>query len=260
MVGDLEASSVAQTDLDATKEVRAGPGSDGGVDNCSDCLAHQPLCEGSMYERTRKNREDWGASDSYHAFDIRQMVELQGFYKDSLFSGCHVTLDSHNKDSILWTVQVHGISSCRPAVNTQYFKHTVNEGFPLEDFCRDARHKSVDEMNASCSCKYLSDSDDIRLTRGESVVSRYSEAVPGASTGSLAYNALPRDNVKHEAYMCPYHILFNLAGTCLTIYHRHIEGTHAQQSFIQRLASTMVGILMSLLFLMAACFPCHLNL
>ena len=64
--------------------------------------------------------------------------------------------------------------------------------------------------------------------------------------------------MSHLAFPC--YILFNLAGVCLIRYNCRIEGTWAQQGFIQRLVSTVLGVSMPLLYLMAACFPLHFYL
>ena len=84
--------------------------------------------------------------------------------------------------------------------------------------------------------------------------------VLGTNVASFAYIILPRNNDSETHSVLPYHVLFNLAGSCLTRYRCHIENTRDYQWFIQCLASTITGTSVPLLHFMAVCFPYHFYL
>ena len=87
----------------------------------------------------------------------------------------------------------------------------VDEGVPLEELCCDSPHNPIDELNPSCSCKHTMDNDD-NSNDGGGKCSRFSEADTGNSVGAFACTALPRDELKHKAYIFPCHILSSFAG------------------------------------------------
>ena len=106
-------------------------------------------------------------------------------------------------------------------------------------------------------CPLQTDKDD---SDDEGDFGRFLEALLGTSARAPAYTALHRNASVIEPFAFPCHLLLNLARACLTRYNRWVEGTRAQQCFIQQLASTVLGVSMSPLYLMAACFPHHFYL
>ena len=237
----------------ASDNNEANDNSDNEFSDSSACLrGPQKVREQTLLERTREIKEDWADQYGSHAFDVGRVVELRGFRDRVHLNGCHAILDSYDNISDHWVARLRGDTTKSVVVETCNLRRVIDDEFPLDEFCCDTQWNPMDEMCPTQTGK--NDSDD------EGDRTRFSQALPGTNAGVTACAALRRGESVHEPYAFPCHVLFNLAGACLTRYNRRIEGTRAQQCFIQRLASTVLGLSMPLLYVMAACFPRHFYL
>ena len=55
----------------------------------------QKICGQILLEHTREIKEDWSDQHGKHAFDVGQMLELQGFRDRVYLNVCHVILDTY---------------------------------------------------------------------------------------------------------------------------------------------------------------------
>ena len=134
-------------------------------------------------------------------------------------------------------------------VKPQNIQPITDDVFPFRDYCCGSQWNLIDQVD-EYNC--------IHHDNEHAIYQR--NTFPGTNTTSFAYNILPSFNDSEIPSVFLFHVIFNLAGSCLTRYRHHIKGTRAQQCFIQHLASTITGTSIPFLYLMVVCLPLHFYL
>ena len=203
----------------------------------------------SLIEKIRDLMEYIDKMDRFHAFNVGEIAQLCFLHKDTQHNGCHVIVEDYDEDKHHWIVHLCGDPlKVKQIVKHQTIQPITDDRFTFEDFCCDSQWNPIDEA----------DEQNCINNGNEHIYHR--DTIPGTNDASFTYNILPRKNDSEIPSIFPSHVLFNLAGSCLTRYKHRIDGTQTQRCFIQRLASTITGSSVPLLYLMGVCFPCHFYL
>ena len=119
----------------------------------------------------------------------------------------------------------------------------------LNEFVIDSGYLPRDGREDDDSC----DSDESMQASDAS--ERIDEGMVATNAGQLPTTVLER--ISNKARRVPGHVLLNQAGTLLQRNNHQITGKYYQTGFIQRLVSTISGMSIPLLYLLATCFPRH---
>ena len=205
--------------------------------------------EKPLIEKRRDLKEYIHGMDRFHTFNVGEIAQLCFLCKDTQYNGRHVIVEGYDEDKHYWIVHLcEDLLKTKKRVKPQNIWPTTDDRFSFEDFCCDPRWNLIDETDEQ-NCSNIGNDHIYRR-----------DIIPGTNAASFAYNILPRTHDSEMSSIFTSHVLFNLAGLCLTRYKRRIDDTQAQQSFIQRLASTITGSSVTLLYMMGVCFPCHFYL
>ena len=117
------------------------------------------------------------------------------------------------------------------SIKSQNIQQITDDIFPFKYFCCDSQSNPMDEVDVHHS----TDSNNNGETDNDNEHRYHRETISGTNAGSFAYNIILRKIDSDMSSIFPSHALFNLAGSSLIRYNHHIEGTQAQQSFIQHL-------------------------
>ena len=82
--------------------------------------------------------------------------------------------------------------------------------------------------------------------------------VPFTNSAEIGCKVVERNKwFENKALTVPIHVLFNQAAACCRRFNKPIQGSQVQQSFVQRVVSSIRGIAFPLLFFAGCLFPCH---